>query len=132
MRNPAVSPWASLMVCAYPFIEVIYSMLRRYIARKGLGSPDSQHFHSLIGSQVIRRHFGNWPKTLQNASVAPVIWLFAAAIAWVAVYFRESTTALVLSLVAVAVAYHLGYRLLARRHQDQQNVAKPTAFKVGQ
>ena len=120
MRNPGVSPWASLVVCAYPFIEVLYSMLRRFIQRKGLGSPDSEHLHSLLASQVIRRYFPKWPKTLQNASVAPLIWCFGAAIAWLAVYFRGSSPALMASLAMIALMYHMGYRYLSRRIREQR------------
>lgn len=41
VRNPEVSVWAALLVCAYPVIEVIYSMARRYAKRQSPGAPDS-------------------------------------------------------------------------------------------
>ena len=37
MRNPEVSVWAPLLVCAYPVIEVMYSVVRRYIQRQSPG-----------------------------------------------------------------------------------------------
>ncbi|WP_205758243.1 MraY family glycosyltransferase, partial [Macromonas bipunctata] len=30
MRNPGISPWASLLACAYPILEVLFSILRRH------------------------------------------------------------------------------------------------------
>lgn len=119
MRNPEVSPWASLMVCAYPFIEVIYSMVRRVLQRRSMGQPDSNHLHSLLCSQVIRRHTqGILPHTAQNAAVAPLLWAFTAATAWLGVVFRESTAWLMASMLCAALLYHVAYINLARRKQE--------------
>jgi UDP-N-acetylmuramyl pentapeptide phosphotransferase/UDP-N-acetylglucosamine-1-phosphate transferase len=115
MRNPSVSPWASLMVCAYPFIEVIYSMLRRKLERKSMGDPDSAHLHSLLASQLIRKRFSRLSHTLQNAAVAPMVWVFVGLMVWIAVEFRESTEWLAAMLAGSAVVYHLTYRRLAPR-----------------
>jgi len=118
MRNPETSPWASLMVCAYPFIEVIYSMLRRRIERRSMGEPDSEHLHSLLASQVVRRHFTQLSSRLQNAAVAPFVWAKVAFMIWLAIAFRHQTGWLVASMVASVVIYHVSYRFLARRLRD--------------
>lgn len=115
MRNPDTSPWASLMVCAYPFIEVIYSMLRRKLENRSMGEPDSRHLHSLLASQFIRRHFRELSHGLQNAAVAPFIWLFKAALVLLAIALRDSTPALAVSLLLAVLAYHVVYRSLSRR-----------------
>ena len=119
MRNPSVSPWASLMVCAYPFIEVIYSMLRRRLDQKSMGDPDSAHLHSLLASQVVRKHFTSMSHTLQNAAVAPMVWLFVVLMIGVAIAFRESTEWLAAMLVGSAVVYHLAYRRLATQPKSK-------------
>lgn len=123
MRNPEISPWASLMVCAYPFIEVIYSMLRRFLERRSLGEPDSHHLHSLFCSQVIRPRTQHiLPQTVQNAAVAPFLWGYAGATAWLGVMLRESTILLMLSLACAALFYHLAYVALARRQRSTHPV----------
>lgn len=122
MRNPATSPWASLMVCAYPFIEVIYSMLRRRLENKSMGAPDSAHLHSLLSSQLIRKNFRSFSRTLQNAAVAPLVWLFVGAMIWLAIEFRHSTISLAVLLAAATLAYHLAYRLLAKRPKQHSPV----------
>lgn len=125
MRNPEISPWASLMVCAYPFIEVIYSMLRRFLERRALGQPDSHHLHSLFCSQFVRprtQHF--LPRTAQNAAVAPLLWLFAGATAWLGVVFRESTGWLMFSMACSALTYHFIYASLARRQRSTQPIPR--------
>lgn len=120
MRNPSVSPWASLLVCAYPFIEVIYSMLRRKLKRKSLGDPDSAHLHSLLASQVIRKLFPRLPHTLQNAAVAPMVWVFVGVMVWLAIEFRGSTGWLAAILAGGFGVYHITYQLLADRKKPAQ------------
>lgn len=123
MRNPETSPWASLMVCAYPFIEVIYSMLRRRIERRSMGQPDSQHLHSLLASQLVRRHFTRLSNRLQNAAVAPFVWAKVGFMIWLAIEFRHSTDWLVAGMLTSALLYHFTYRFLVRR---QRGTAKAT------
>jgi UDP-N-acetylmuramyl pentapeptide phosphotransferase/UDP-N-acetylglucosamine-1-phosphate transferase len=125
MRNAEVSPWASLLVCAYPFIEAVYSMLRRRLQRRSMGEPDSQHLHSLLASEVIRRNTPWLPKTLQNAAVAPLIWLFVAALVWLAITLRASTGWLVFCMAGAVILYHLSYRFLAARRTRSQPPHEP-------
>ena len=110
MRNPGVSPWASLVVCAYPFIEVIYSIVRRMLARQSPGAPDRHHLHSLI-ARLLAHH--RLPLHWQNAAVAPLIWGFVAALAGVSIALHDNTVWLAASIAGASFAYHLTYRYLA-------------------
>jgi UDP-N-acetylmuramyl pentapeptide phosphotransferase/UDP-N-acetylglucosamine-1-phosphate transferase len=112
MRNPGVSPWASLLVCAYPFIEVIYSIFRRGLQRQSPGEPDRLHLHSLVATQFIQKMVPRLAHDLQNAAVAPVLWIFAAVPAILAVQYASRTGLLALILLATAVVYHVAYRAL--------------------
>src|SRR5690606_9279307 len=47
-RNPEISTWAVLMVCAYPSWETLFSMYRRRAARVASGQPDMEHMHHLV------------------------------------------------------------------------------------
>jgi UDP-N-acetylmuramyl pentapeptide phosphotransferase/UDP-N-acetylglucosamine-1-phosphate transferase/glycosyltransferase involved in cell wall biosynthesis len=105
MRNPQVSVWAALLVCAYPVTEVLYSVARRYLERRSPGEPDDAHMHSLIKSGL----------SLQNAAVSPIVWLFAAAPAVAAIPMFDQTVLLACAYAASVVLYHLSYRLLHRR-----------------
>ena len=113
MRNPGVSPWASLMVCAYPIIEVLYSIVRRSLRGLSPGDADKHHLHSLLASQFIQRQFPNVSNGLHNAGVAPFIWCFVAVPGVVAIAFHAQTGVLMLCFVATVLAYHLVYRFLA-------------------
>jgi UDP-N-acetylmuramyl pentapeptide phosphotransferase/UDP-N-acetylglucosamine-1-phosphate transferase len=113
-RNPGISPWVSLLACAYPVIETLYSMARRIKSRRSMGQPDAMHLHSLVKTQLVLRHFDHWPRWARHALASPVIWLFAAlptALAWA--LSNKSTSTLVVAFVGCMVIYHLFYQRLA-------------------
>jgi UDP-N-acetylmuramyl pentapeptide phosphotransferase/UDP-N-acetylglucosamine-1-phosphate transferase len=114
MRNTGVSPWASLLVCAYPIIEVLYSIVRRLLCRQSAGSPDRRHLHSLVATRVIPKLLPDLQPTLQNSSVSVIMWAFAAVPALAAIAFHRHTDFLVISAVVCVVGYHLIYRRVAR------------------
>lgn len=115
MRNPGVSPWASLMVCAYPITEVLYSVLRRRRQGMSPGDADKLHLHSLLASHFIQKHFPGCPNGLQNACVAPFVWGFVAVPAAVAIMFFDQTEVLMAGYLSAVLAYHLTYRHLRGR-----------------
>lgn len=118
MRNPAVSPWAALLACGYPVIEVLYSMWRRWRDKVPTGEPDQLHLHSLVKTQVILRTVPHWPPRLRNAAVSPIMWLYAALPATLAVWLEgESRLVLATAFVFCVGVYHLFYRFLARRQR---------------
>lgn len=66
-RNPSVSAFAALIVCAHPVTEVLFSIFRRRIKKLHPGQPDRLHFHSLLRQRYIRRWFGNFSLLVQNS-----------------------------------------------------------------
>ena len=116
MRHPAVSPWAALLACGYPVIEVLYSVWRRWRNKLSAGAPDSMHLHSLVKTQLIMPRFPNWHPRLRNAAVSPAMWLYAGLTASLGVVLQgaaESTLAA--SFAACVLVYHLVYQRLAAR-----------------
>jgi len=114
MRNAEVSPWASFVLCAYPVIEVIYSVMRRVRRHQSAGDPDRRHLHSLVATQIVQRR---WPKldpTLQNSAVSVIMWVCAAVPALAAIALHHRTIYLVIFAGACGVAYHLVYQRVAR------------------
>ncbi len=114
-RNPEVSPWVSLLACAYPVIETLYSMARRLKGRRAMGQPDAMHLHSLVKTQLVMRHFAHWPRWARHALVSPLLWLYAAlpaAMAWTLA--DQDTSALMGAFAGCVVLYHLLYQRLAR------------------
>jgi UDP-N-acetylmuramyl pentapeptide phosphotransferase/UDP-N-acetylglucosamine-1-phosphate transferase len=122
MRNTAVSPWVVLLACAYPVTEVLYSVWRRRRHKQPTGAPDSLHLHSLVKTQLIVPRFGHWPARMRNAAVSPVVWLYAALPATLAVWLAEAAVPVVAgALAACVLVYHFIYqRLLQRAKRNQR------------
>jgi UDP-N-acetylmuramyl pentapeptide phosphotransferase/UDP-N-acetylglucosamine-1-phosphate transferase len=114
VRNPAVSPWACFLVCAYPITEVIYSVVRRWRTGRSAAEPDCAHLHSLVARHVIQRHLPQLNPTLQNSAVSVLMWFCAAIPALLGVTFYDRTPWLVLAAACCFLLYHWLYRYVAR------------------
>ena len=53
-RNPAITPFAALLICIHPVTEVLFSIYRRRMRQCSPGQPDRLHLHSLIMRRVVR------------------------------------------------------------------------------
>jgi hypothetical protein len=57
VRNPGVNAWQILGICAYPVIEVLFSIYRRrFIKKVSPGAPDALHLHALIFRRLVSQH----------------------------------------------------------------------------
>jgi len=111
-RNPSVSPWASLLVCFYPFMEVMVSVLRRAMRAHHPSHPDGLHLHSLLRRRLARRLLP-WPQLwIHHGFVTLLIWVFAAMGAWLAVTHSTQTSVLMVSCLVLGAWFALTYRLL--------------------
>jgi UDP-N-acetylmuramyl pentapeptide phosphotransferase/UDP-N-acetylglucosamine-1-phosphate transferase len=122
MRNPEVSPWVSLLICAYPVVEVLYSIARRMREKRPSGSADDQHLHTLMKVKLIRRHFSFFPQASRNAMVAPFIWMMVAVLIAVACAWSDRQVVLALSFGLFVLAYHLVHRWLLGRKTPVMSV----------
>jgi UDP-N-acetylmuramyl pentapeptide phosphotransferase/UDP-N-acetylglucosamine-1-phosphate transferase len=112
VRNPSVSAWAPLLVCAYPVIETLFTILRRALSRAHPGHADCAHMHSLIKLHLVRRHFHALPQHIRNSMVSPFCWSFALLTTALGIHFYESTELLLASFLGCFVLYTLAYRLI--------------------
>jgi UDP-N-acetylmuramyl pentapeptide phosphotransferase/UDP-N-acetylglucosamine-1-phosphate transferase len=86
LRHPGISPWQVLAICAYPVIEVMYSIYRRKVIRKcSPGAPDRLHLHTLLYRRVVCRclPMSKRPSWKRNSVVACIVgcWLVLASLA---------------------------------------------------
>ena len=107
-RNQAVAPFAALMVCIYPFIEVLFSIYRRKVKRLSPGQPDRQHLHSLI----YRRYIVTAAPTVKENSVAGILVAMLNVPPAIAAYYLKNSN--FWSCMACA-GFCLGYVLIYRR-----------------
>ena len=111
-RNPSVSPWAPMLACGYPVLEVLFSMARRRARRLKLGHPDRLHLHSLVWSRLVRPLLRGRSSVVKNAAVFPVLFIYASLPAMLAVLFKTNTFALIGSFFVCAFIYALFYARL--------------------
>jgi UDP-N-acetylmuramyl pentapeptide phosphotransferase/UDP-N-acetylglucosamine-1-phosphate transferase len=104
-RNPGVSAFAALVICAHPVTEVLLSIYRRKVRKTHPGMPDKLHFHSLVKRRYVSRWFRYLPRTLRNSITGAIIGLMTLT----AVVLANFTYASTLLSAAVYVALALGY-----------------------
>lgn len=117
-RNPEVSAWTSLLICAYPISETLFSIYRRTKSRLHIGEPDREHLHSLL-HQVIVARYGHLHPNFANALVSPPLWCLAALPAVGAFFFFTNPIVLGAAFLLFCVLYGALYgSLKAARHQS--------------
>jgi UDP-N-acetylmuramyl pentapeptide phosphotransferase/UDP-N-acetylglucosamine-1-phosphate transferase len=106
MRHDNINGWATLLACAYPVLEVLFS-IRRKIKRQGHhpGQPDKCHLHHFLHRRVIRKLFPAVSRRLQNGLTGSLVWLLASLPALWAIIFHDNTSALVLGFFLAAFGY---------------------------
>jgi len=118
-RNPAVSPWFTAIILAYPITETVVSMTRRkFITRTKTGQPDAAHMHHLLYFKIKRhRQFADAAGHAQaNSRVALFIWLPAVIVSILATLFYQSTAILLpMTLVGCALFVLIYCKLLVNR-----------------
>jgi UDP-N-acetylmuramyl pentapeptide phosphotransferase/UDP-N-acetylglucosamine-1-phosphate transferase len=115
MRHPELNAWATILVCAYPVLEVGFSVnRRRHRAGHHPGQPDKVHLHHLVHRRIVCQLFPRLSKPLQNGLTSPLCWLFVAAPAALAVVFAHNTPLLIVSMLALVFAYSTVYARLSQ------------------
>ncbi|MFZ4481036.1 MAG: hypothetical protein ACOYNZ_14210, partial [Rhodoferax sp.] len=119
--HPEVSAWCSLLICAYPVLEVIFSMLRRRRRHQPLADPDRLHMHSVLLRHVAHRLLPARSHNTHNSVTGALMWALSVPPSLWAVFNFDSTPALALGLAVFAVAYQVLYlRLLQFRRGREQ------------
>lgn len=126
MRNPQMSPWAPVLACGYPVLEVLFSMARRRARTLKLGHPDRLHLHSLLWSRIARKRLTKTSATMQNASVMPMLLCYSLLPAALSLIFRQNTSYLVISFLISAFVYALIYSRLVHFHWRMPTLALST------
>ena len=115
MRNPELTAWTTMLVCAYPVLEVAFSVQRRR-KREGHhpGQPDKAHLHHFIHRRVVNKLFPAYGAELKNGLTSPFCWLYAALPSGWAVMFAKNPAMLAMGMVLAVVTYALVYARLTQ------------------
>ncbi|QRX81932.1 glycosyltransferase [Glaciimonas sp. PAMC28666] len=124
-RNPSISAWQVLGICAYPVIEVLYSIYRRKIIRKmSPGHADGLHLHTLIYRRVVCQRLRHNPARpwLRNAAVVCFIGPWVAVMSVFAVFAGDTIPNALIIVVAQVVLYMAIYTRLVRGYWGRRSV----------
>jgi UDP-N-acetylmuramyl pentapeptide phosphotransferase/UDP-N-acetylglucosamine-1-phosphate transferase len=117
-RNPEVSAWFPVLLCAYPVCELLFSIYRRSVVRRSHpGLPDLAHLHHLIYKRLVRWLVGTGlasHRTQRNALTAPYLWLLTSIGVAPAVVFWRTTTALQIGSALFTAAYVFAYARIVK------------------
>lgn len=134
VRHPAVNAWQVLAICAYPVIEVLFSIYRRRMVQKvSPGAPDALHLHTLVFRRLVSRHVAQdarypWKR---NAAVACVIAPVLAACVAVSVMAGSSVLASFAMVAVQGGAYVAVYGRLVRGRWAMGRPDRPASSSTG-
>lgn len=117
VRNSSVNAWQVLSICAYPVIEVLFSIYRRRVIQQvSPGAPDRLHLHTLVYRRVVRKLIKVEPPQawLQNATTAGVIVPWVAMMSLLSVLIGRDILVAMGLVLAQVVFYIAVYRRLVR------------------
>ncbi len=104
-RNPQISPWFILVVFAYPVWEVIFSVYRKKMVRKGNPlKSDRLHLHMLIYQRITKTH---WKTSVY-------LWMPNIFISSLAIVYFRSPLILITLLLSYILFYNLFYNRIVR------------------
>lgn len=114
-RNPGISAWQALAVCAYPIIEALYSIYRKRVVRKKSPTmPDKLHLHMLVYRRLVWRILPRNDRQpwIRNSMVAVVLAVWTGISTLVAVMYGTSMVSATLIFIMEVVVYVAIYQRL--------------------
>lgn len=117
VRNPSINAWQMLSICAYPVIEVLYSIYRRkFLRQSSPGAPDGLHLHTLVYRRLVSRvmSLNKGQPWIRNALVACLMVPFVAAAACLSVIVGHTFIGAILIVVGQVLFYMVIYARLVR------------------
>jgi len=117
VRNSSVNAWQVLSICAYPVIEVLFSIYRRrFIQKVSPGAPDALHLHTLVYRRLVFKYVDKNSRNpwKRNAAVACIIPPVVAVCVAVSVLVGTSIAMSMLTVLAQVVIYVAVYGRLVR------------------
>ena len=115
-RNPSVSAFAALLVCAHPVTEVLFSIYRRKIKKMNPGHPDRLHFHSLVKQRYVRFWFPNASADISNSITGFLVGFMTLSAIALASVTQASVTSSALAFVVLGLGYVSLYARMVRFH----------------
>ena len=121
IRHPDISPWVSLLICSYPVIETIFSMIRKTKREKhSMINPDRVHLHMLIYrsiSNIISKKL--YQQQFRNAITSLIILGFPLLSGFLAILFYRNLLLTFLSTTLIIILYLSLYKKVSLNWQKK-------------
>lgn len=114
VRNPGISAWAPMLLCAYPVLEVLFSMKRRVMLKLSPCDPDRLHLHSLVRQRLLDRLLPEASDVARNSVTGACMWIVASVPVLAALQWSRQTWLLAGSFAVCACLYYCAYSSLSR------------------
>jgi len=115
-RNPNVSAFAALLVCAHPVTEVLFSIYRRKIKKMNPGHPDRLHLHSLVKRRYVCRWFPNTSADIRNSITGVLVgFMTLTAIALASLTYTSAWLS-AMAFIGLCLGYVSIYARMVRHH----------------
>jgi UDP-N-acetylmuramyl pentapeptide phosphotransferase/UDP-N-acetylglucosamine-1-phosphate transferase len=115
-RHPKVSAWAPMLVCGFPILEVLFSIVRRRRRQLSPGDPDRLHLHSLVKRRLVRALLPNGSRLMRNSATGAIMWFVVLIPVVIAVNFPANTVMLMLGSLVCVLLYTAVYARLTQFH----------------
>jgi len=112
-RHPdQISPYAVLLLAAYPITETVFTIVRRKFVHKTKATqPDNLHMHQLVFDRCLSH---NSPILYRNARVMPLMLTIVTPPTIVALIWYKSTLVMLLGLLGYICYYTYFYLCLVK------------------
>ena len=108
------SPWSVMLILAYPFTDLLFSVLRRrFITGGDVLQPDAEHLHHIIYKRFKKINFKN--DRARHFFTIIFLTIFNFPYIASAVYFANNTPALMIIFMVYILSYFLIYFALSPR-----------------
>ena len=124
-RNPAVSPFAMLLLFVHPISEVTFSVFRRHLRGRNSGHADALHLHSLVKRRWLRQVFPA-RKSMRNSVAGLILGGANLVPAVLSLMLHRSSLLCAFATLAFALGYVAIYARLVRFRWRS-----PTVFLLG-
>jgi UDP-N-acetylmuramyl pentapeptide phosphotransferase/UDP-N-acetylglucosamine-1-phosphate transferase len=134
VRHAEINAWQVLGVCAYPIIEVLFSIYRRrFIQNVSPGAPDALHLHTLVFRRVVFKHVRRNPARTWNRN-AGVVWFISPVVALCIAgsVFLGGSVSSAIALVAIQLALYVAAYGRVVRGRWSVRARRPALIEVGE
>jgi UDP-N-acetylmuramyl pentapeptide phosphotransferase/UDP-N-acetylglucosamine-1-phosphate transferase len=114
MRNPDISVWATLLACAYPILETLFSIVRRRRRARSPGAADRLHLHSLVRRRILTYLWPDASQLALNSATGASMWIAAIVPATLATLWPSQSLILAICFALFALSYSAVYARLTQ------------------